>query len=71
MGSILTPVGGKGAHAEANERVLRGIVAWMRKHAADIAGFDPAAPTLTQLDRLTDDQLRVAFRSLDPLALHP
>ncbi len=68
MGSILTPVGGKGAHAEANERVLRGIVAWMRKHAAGIAGFDASAPTLTQLDRLTDDQLRVAFRTLDPLA---
>ncbi len=71
MGSILAPVGGSGAHAAANERVLRGIVGWMRAHAAEIAGFDAAAPTLPQLDRLTDDQLRAAFRSLDPLRTQP
>ncbi|MEO8034894.1 MAG: hypothetical protein ABI837_10735, partial [Acidobacteriota bacterium] len=68
MGSILSPVGGRGTHAVANERVLKGIVAWMRGHAAEITGLDASAPTLTQLDRLTDDQLRNAFRSLDPLA---
>ena len=68
MGSILSPIGGGGAHGEANERVLRGVVAWMKTHRAEIAGFDATAPTLTQLDRLTDEQLRAAFRSLDPMA---
>ena len=68
MDSILSPIGGKGAHGVANERVLRGVVAWMRAHAAEIAGYDANAPTLTQLDKLTDDQMRVAFRSIDPLA---
>ena len=68
MGSILSPIGGSGAHGKANERVLRGVVAWMKSHAAEIAGFDASAPLLTQLDRLTDEQLRAAFRSVDPLA---
>jgi hypothetical protein len=67
MGSILAPVGGKGAHAQANERVLRGVAAWISAHATEIAGFDATAPALTQLDRLTDEQMREAFRSIDPL----
>ena len=68
LGSILSPIGGKGAHGIANERVLKGVAAWIRAHAAEIADFDASAPALTQLDRLSDDQMRAAFRSLDPLA---
>jgi len=68
LGSILSPVGGSSAHGKANERVLRGIVAWMDAHAAEISGFEPEVARLAQLDRLTGDQLRAACRSLDPLA---
>ncbi len=68
LGSILSPVGGSSAHGKANERVLKGIVAWMNAHAAEVSGFEPGVARLTQLDRLTDDQLRAACRSLDPLA---
>ena len=68
LGSILSPVGGASAHGKANERVLKGIVAWMNAHSSEISGFEPEVPRLAQLDRLTDDQLRAACRSLDPLA---
>ncbi len=68
MSSILQPVGGDSPHGRANERVLTGVVAWMRAHAQEITGLDLSQPLLPQLDKLTDDQIRAAFRSLDPLA---
>ncbi len=68
MGSVLDPIGGSSPHGKANERALTGVVAWMRAHAAEISGLDPKLPLLPQLDCLTDDQIRAAFRSLDPLA---
>jgi hypothetical protein len=40
----------------------------MRAHASAIAGFDVAKPTLAQFDKLTDDQMRAALRSMDTLA---
>jgi hypothetical protein len=68
--AILSPVGtGGGPHAVANARVLAGAVAWMRAHAREIAGLDAARPLLPQLDKLTDEQLRAAFVSQDPLAV--
>ena len=68
LSAILSQLGGGGAHATANERVLRGVEQWMRAHAAAIAGLEAAKPLLPQMDRLTDEQLREAFRSQDPLA---
>lgn len=55
-------------HGRADRRIGEALNGWMRAHAADIAGLDLAKPMLTQLDKLTDDQLREAFRSIDPLA---
>jgi hypothetical protein len=40
----------------------------MHTHRAEIAGFDPAQPTLSQLDRLTDEQIVAVARSMDPWA---
>ena len=40
----------------------------MDEHAGDILGLDRERPLLPQLDLLTNDQLRAAFRSMDPLA---
>ena len=68
MGAILAMLGGEGAHAKANERALRGVEQWMRANAGAIARIDRTKPLLPQLDLLTDDELREAFRSLDPLA---
>lgn len=55
-------------HGQANRRVLEGFRAWMGAHRREIAGFDPNAPTLSQLGLLTDDQIRAAARSMDPWA---
>jgi hypothetical protein len=55
-------------HGRGNRRVLEGYRAWMHTHRAEIAGFDPAQPTLSQLDRLTDEQIVAVARSMDPWA---
>jgi hypothetical protein len=68
FGAILRPIGGTGPHGIANERLLKLIVPWMKAHAKQITGFDATQPVIIQLDKLTDEQLRAAFRSFDPLA---
>ncbi|MEP1095000.1 MAG: hypothetical protein ABJG78_07805 [Cyclobacteriaceae bacterium] len=67
--AVLTQNIGDGtSHGQANQRVLKGIVGWMEQHKNEIQGFDSARPTLPQLDRLSDDQLRSAVNSIDPMA---
>lgn len=61
-------IGGDSPHGEANEKLANGLVAWMQAHKAEIAGLDPGLPMLPQVDKLTDEQIRVAVRGLDPLA---
>lgn len=69
MSSIIHPnIGDATPHGRANARVMYGLIRWMRAHAAEIHGFDARQPVLTQLPLLTDDQLRTAFRGMDPLA---
>ena len=68
LATLLSPIGPPTAHGIANRRLLEGVVAWMRGHASEIARLDRQTPLLPQLDKLTDAQLRTAFRSLDPLA---
>jgi hypothetical protein len=55
-------------HGKATEQLSRGLAAWMEKNADAIAGLDRTAALLPQLDKLTDEQLRAAARSLDPFA---
>lgn len=55
-------------HGRANKRIMQALVAWMDKHRAAIKGLDPARPLLPQFDKLTDDQMREAMRSMDPAA---
>jgi hypothetical protein len=61
-------IGGDSPHGKANEELAKGIVAWMEKHRAEIAGLDPSQPLFPQVDKLTDAQIKSAVRSLDPLA---
>jgi hypothetical protein len=61
-------IGDPTPHGQANRQIMKGIVQWMKKHRQEIEGLDPKRPTLSQFDRLTDDQIRQAFRSMDPLA---
>jgi hypothetical protein len=56
------------AHGVGNRRVLEGYRRWMRAHRREIAGFDRNQPTLSQLDKLTDEQIVAIARSLDPWA---
>lgn len=56
------------SHGDANARVMREYAAWIDAHRGEVAGFDAALPAMVQIDRLTDDQLRVVARGLDPLA---
>ncbi|HSR67598.1 MAG TPA: hypothetical protein VLU25_06620 [Acidobacteriota bacterium] len=68
-GGILTAnIGDDSSHGQANLRIMKGLVKWMTEHQAGIQGFDQSRPVLPQLDLLTDDQLREAFRSMDPWA---
>lgn len=69
FGGILNPNIGDGTpHGRANRRIMQGLMRWMEAHRSEITGFDPTLPLLPQLRRLTDDQLRAAVRSMDPLA---
>ncbi|MFO7892392.1 MAG: hypothetical protein R6U63_01550 [Longimicrobiales bacterium] len=68
IGSILTPnIGDPTPHGQANQRVLCGVAEWMAEHADELQ-VDTSRTLLPQLTRLTDHQIRAAFRSLDPLA---
>jgi hypothetical protein len=55
-------------HGVGNRRVLEGYRRWMRAHRNEIAGFDRSQPTLSQLDKLTDEQIVAAARAMDPWA---
>ena len=69
MGGIMNAgLGDRTPHGRANERALRGVLAWMQAHAGEIAGLDASAPLLPQMPLLSDVQLRQAFASQDPLA---
>jgi len=61
-------VGGESPHGKANEQVAKGLVAWMEQHRDSIAGLETNLPLLPQIDKLTDEQIRRAAQSLDPLA---
>ncbi len=53
-------------HGLANERIMRGLMNWMRVHAAEVDTLNPSDPLLPQVPLLTDVQLRAAFASMDP-----
>ena len=61
-------IGGDSPHGKANALLAEGLVAWMKANAKAIDELDAAQPLLPQADKLTDEQIRVMVRSLDPLA---
>jgi hypothetical protein len=67
-GIIAANIGSDSKHGEANSRIMKGAVEWMKSHQVEIAGLDAKRPLLPQLDRLTDEQLRALARSMDPMA---
>jgi hypothetical protein len=53
-------------HGAANTRIMKGLDKWMKAHASEITNLDTSRPLLPQFDRLNDEQMRAAFRSMDP-----
>lgn len=70
LGHIFCPNIGRedNSHGSANTHIMKLLVDWMQTHSAEVAGLDSSRPLLPQFDRLTDDQMRTAFRSIDPRA---
>jgi hypothetical protein len=69
FGGILNvSIGNKSPHGQANLKLVKGLVSWMEAHEEGIEGLDRKRPLLVQLDKLTEEQLRAAARSLDPMA---
>ncbi len=56
-------------HGKANRKLIKGLIEWMGENKDQIAGLDSGRPLVLQLDLLTNDQLREAARSLDPLSV--
>lgn len=61
-------IGGDSPHGRANEELAKGVVAWMEKNRARIERLDAALPMMPQMDKLTDEQIKEAVKSLDPMA---
>jgi hypothetical protein len=67
-GIISGTIGDETPHGQANARIMEGLVGWMEEHAGEIPDLDLSRPLLPQLDHLSDDQLKAAMASMDPLA---
>ncbi len=66
---LITAYGGDASsHGQAEESIMKVVVRWMDEHKGEIAGFDPARPTMPQFDMLTNDQIRRLLQQADPLA---
>ncbi len=62
LASILNDViGGDSPHGKANQKIVGALEGWIATHAPEAGGVAHA-------DRLTDGQIRAAFRSFEPLA---
>jgi len=68
LGQVNSPdLGNPTPHGQGALKIVKGLVAWMAAHAAEIRGFDAERPVMPQIDALTDEQMRLAIRSMDPL----
>jgi len=59
-------IGGESNHGKANTRILKEIGLWIEGNAATVEGFDAKRPVLTQIDKLSDKQMRIFACSRDP-----
>jgi hypothetical protein len=56
------------SHGIANTRIMTAYADWIQAHSREVRGYDPAAPALAQLDKLTDAQLRRVAAALADFA---
>ena len=61
-------IGGGTAHGNANAKIMKAYGKWIEANPAAVRGFDPSQPALTQIDRLSNAQIRSIARAMDPLA---
>jgi len=67
VGGILSPdIGSSSPHGQADTRIMKVLVDWMENPRTEIPGLDAQRALLPQLDKLTDEQIRTAVRSVDP-----
>jgi len=59
-------IGGESNHGKANTRILKEIGIWITGNAASVEGFDAKRPVLSQIDKLSDKQMRLFACSRDP-----
>ena len=59
-------IGGESNHGKANTRILKEIGLWIEGNAATVEGFDAKRPVLSQIDKLSDKQMRIFACSRDP-----
>ena len=52
------------SHGVANTRIMGAYADWIAAHSKEVSGYDPASPALTQLDKLSDAQLRAVAADL-------
>jgi hypothetical protein len=63
---LASNIGDETDHGQANARVMQGLVDWVEANPSAVAGFDPTLATASELDKLSDDQLRAIAKGLDP-----
>jgi hypothetical protein len=64
-------IGGESNHAKANTRLLTELGLWIERHSPEVERFNTDRPVLSQIDQLTDQQIRVFACSRDPACQHP
>ena len=57
------------SHGVANGRLVKDMVKWMERNSDEIKDFQEKVPMILQLDKLTNEQVILAMKSLDPLAV--
>jgi len=59
-------IGSESNHGKANTRILKELGVWINGNAANVEGFDATRPVLSQIDKLSDKQMRLFACSRDP-----
>lgn len=62
-------IGGESNHGKANTRLLTDLGLWIEGHSKEVAGLDTHRPVLSQIDQLSDKQIRAFACSRDPACL--
>lgn len=65
LANMLNGVGTTGAGL-SNKMIVDVAEDWIAKNSSKISGFDASLPLITQLFRMTDEQIKSCYREVDP-----